>query len=211
MTDFNDAPFSATDSNDGACAHDAVCFFAQSVGRSPVLKVKYAALYRYCRGGDSSQCARLRAMRASGRPLDGLLPDGSLDPSIAGRQPRVLVVDDVPVFRKLMEGIVARSIEGVEIVSAGGGQEALTMLSSGDVDLVVTDYNMPGISGGDLVKELRGPSRRSGVPVIVFSTETDPAILAEVTAHERVRWVVKSPERQEFTRAIDELMIQGLG
>lgn len=202
--------FRADLANSDSCTHEAKCYFAQTVVRNPVLKVKYAALRRYCRGGDSSQCARLQALAAGGVVADNLLPDGTVDVSLSGKPYRVLVVDDIPVFRKLMEGIVANSIKGVEILSAGNGEEALSVIASDHVDLVVTDYNMPGMSGGDLLKALRHESLSRHVPVLVFTTEASSALRADVLSYDCVRWVEKSPHRAEFAQAVNELLIQGL-
>ena len=194
----------------GNCPLESSCHFATAVARNPVLKVKYAALHRYCRGGDSAECSRLRAIGSSGTPARSLLPDGTVDASIMGRAHRVLVVDDIPVFRKLMEGIVAGFVDEVEILSAQGGREALAVLSRNDVDLVVTDFNMPDINGGELIKEMRKPSPMQQVPVVVFTTESSQSLRDEALGYGRVRWVAKSPERFEFARAVDDLMIRGL-
>lgn len=199
----------ASDYDGGSCPYRPHCSFVQAVVRNPMLMVRYASLHHYCRGNDFFDCARFAAYKARGVPAANLLPDGSLDVTLSDRPQRVLVVDDMPVFRKLMEGIVASAAEGAEIVSASDGHEALAMLARHDVDLVVSDYHMPGMTGGELVKKIRRESNSPDVPVVIFTTETDDRRRKEALSHDRVRWVQKSPDREHISGAIRELLIQG--
>jgi two-component system chemotaxis response regulator CheY len=89
----------------------------------------------------------------------------------------VLVVDDSAAarvhLRRVFEGLGLR-----QIVEAADGAEAVTLLEEGTYDLVVTDYTMPRLDGRGLIDFIRHRSSTPSVPVIVVTTEADPAKLA---------------------------------
>lgn len=92
---------------------------------------------------------------------------------------RVLLVDDSPSARKFSR----RVLENVGIryfTEAENGREAIQILSSTMVDLVVTDYNMPEMDGLALVEFIRKESWQSTVPILMVTSESDVARLAAV-------------------------------
>ncbi len=78
---------------------------------------------------------------------------------------RILIVDDEEGMRRLLSRVLSR--EGYETVTAAGGTEALQALAAGAFDLVVTDIQMPGMSGVELLREVKAfdPS----LPVVVMT------------------------------------------
>jgi CheY-like chemotaxis protein len=108
---------------------------------------------------------------APGADGDGLHhPVANLDQE---RGVRVLMVDDSEVTRELFRNLLEES--GFEVVTASTGEEAVRILDSRAVDCVVTDIEMPGMSGLDLTRKLRNDSRFAALPVIVVSTRDRPA------------------------------------
>ncbi len=86
---------------------------------------------------------------------------------------RALIVDDSSVMRK----IIARSLRqaGVDLQvvhEAGTGIEALDVLKVTEVDLILTDINMPSMDGLEFVRQLRALSLARGVPVVMITTES---------------------------------------
>ncbi|ACC73449.1 response regulator [Paraburkholderia phymatum] len=88
-------------------------------------------------------------------------------------RPNILVVDDNDVNRK----VLARQLDvlGYRCVSASSGEEALGVLRRGRVDLLITDLQMPGMSGVELARRVRASFGGSGheVPVILLSATPD--------------------------------------
>jgi CheY-like chemotaxis protein len=74
---------------------------------------------------------------------------------------KVLIVDDCATTRKLLSYIIRE--RGYEIFGAANGIEALEMLAINDVDLVVTDLNMPQMDGLELSKNLRSDDNNRGL------------------------------------------------
>jgi two-component system, chemotaxis family, chemotaxis protein CheY len=83
---------------------------------------------------------------------------------------RVLVADDSSTMRK----IILRSLQAVGVPSAvevSDGNEAVQTFIPGHFDLVLTDWNMPGKTGLDVIKEIRAQDAK--VPIIMITTEAE--------------------------------------
>ena len=81
-----------------------------------------------------------------------------------------LVADDSATMRK----IIIRSLNAVgisSVVEAGDGAQAVALFEPGEFDLVLTDWNMPGKTGLEVTKEIRG--RDATVPIIMITTEAE--------------------------------------
>ena len=89
---------------------------------------------------------------------------------------RVLVADDSSTMRK----IILRSLNAVGVpsaVEAADGEEAVKLFSPGDFDLVLTDWNMPGKNGLEVIQEIR--SRDPDIPIIMVTTEAEKTRVLE--------------------------------
>ncbi len=93
-------------------------------------------------------------------------------PQAGGRARRVLVVEDEVVNRKLLEKLVRD--QGYAPVPAVSGEKALELLSA-DVDLVLADVMLPGMSGFDLVRRMRATRDFTEIPVIMITALSDEA------------------------------------
>jgi serine/threonine protein kinase len=94
-------------------------------------------------------------------------------------QVRILVVDDSVVARNHIRQVLAAA--GMErIVEAKDGKQAVDLMAKESFDLIVTDYNMPNLDGRGLIDFIRNQSSTPEVPVILVTTETDPAKLEAV-------------------------------
>lgn len=83
---------------------------------------------------------------------------------------RVLVADDSSTMRK----IILRSLQAVGVstaVEAADGNEAISLFKPGEFDMVLTDWNMPGKSGLEVVQDIR--ARDPKVPIIMITTEAE--------------------------------------
>jgi two-component system chemotaxis response regulator CheY len=93
----------------------------------------------------------------------------------------VLIVDDSQTMRKVI--LKALSISGFDMgdyFEAGNGVEALTVLHSQWVDLILTDLNMPVMDGVDLVKKIKENKELQGIPVVLITTEGSEKRLQEL-------------------------------
>jgi len=92
-------------------------------------------------------------------------PEGALDKNM-----KVLVVDDFSTMRRIVKNLL-RDLGFTNIQEADDGSTALPMLQSGDFDFVVTDWNMPGMQGIDLLKAIRADASLSHIPVLLITAE----------------------------------------
>ncbi len=85
---------------------------------------------------------------------------------------KVLVVDDSSTIRRIVKNTLER-IGYPDVVEAENGIDALTKLKEGDIELVMTDWNMPEMDGITLVKSIRASDKFGAVPIIMVTTEAE--------------------------------------
>ncbi|WP_404401997.1 chemotaxis response regulator CheY [Idiomarina seosinensis] len=83
---------------------------------------------------------------------------------------KILVVDDFSTMRRIIKNLL-RDLGFTNIQEADDGTTALPMLHQGDFDFVVTDWNMPGMQGIDLLKEIRKDDDLKHLPVLMVTAE----------------------------------------
>jgi two-component system, chemotaxis family, chemotaxis protein CheY len=84
----------------------------------------------------------------------------------------VLIVDDSPVMRSFIRRVLALSgFEVGECTEAGNGEEALALLSTHRVDVILTDINMPRMNGEELLLRLEADGVLKNIPALVISTD----------------------------------------
>ncbi|MGC9947835.1 MAG: response regulator [Bryobacteraceae bacterium] len=122
---------------------------------------------------------------------------------------RVLIVDDSPVMRAFIRRIIVLSgIEGAEFLEAADGREALNLLRSQWVDVVLTDINMPLMDGEQLVRCLEADDVLKSVPVVVVSTDGTESRMHQMLSL-GARGYVKKPFMPETLRQELERVLGG--
>ena len=86
---------------------------------------------------------------------------------------KLLIVDDSSTMRKIILRVLRQAEIAVEtVLEAGNGIEALEQIAaSPDVELVLSDINMPGMNGVDLVRKLREDHDAKTLPIVMITTE----------------------------------------
>ncbi len=86
---------------------------------------------------------------------------------------RALIVDDSSVMRKIVERSLRQAgLESLVVFEAGSGIEGLEILKSKEVDMILSDINMPSMDGLEFVRQLRSQQLAPGVPVVMITTES---------------------------------------
>ena len=80
---------------------------------------------------------------------------------------------------------------GFDVSEAEDGEKALAALRAAPVDLVITDLNMPRMDGVALIRALRADAGCRAVPILMLTTESDPAKKAEGRSAGATGWIVK--------------------
>ncbi len=92
----------------------------------------------------------------------------------------ILYVDDEPGLVALLRHYLQQSGE-FQVLTAGSGPEALALLERHPVDVVVSDYQMPGMNGIELLRECR--RRFDGLPFILFTGRGREEVVIEAIEH----------------------------
>jgi two-component system sensor histidine kinase/response regulator len=92
-----------------------------------------------------------------------------------------LVVDDISAMRNSMVSLL-RGMEIDNVLSAGNGKDALQIISQQRVDIVLSDWNMPVMSGLELLKAVRGNPDTAQLPFVMITAEADHGRISEAIA-----------------------------
>lgn len=83
---------------------------------------------------------------------------------------KILIVDDFSTMRRIIKNLL-RDLGFTNTQEADDGLTALPMLKTGGFDFLVTDWNMPGMTGIDLLKQVRADEQLSGMPILMVTAE----------------------------------------
>ncbi len=114
---------------------------------------------------------------------------------------KVLVADDSGVMRK----IIIRSLNAVgvtDVVEAADGAEGWDQLQANPVDLVLTDWNMPNVSGMEFLRKIRESG--SDLPVIMVTTEAEKAKVIEAIQAGVTDYLCKPFESEELREKLEK-------
>lgn len=113
---------------------------------------------------------------------------------------RILTVDDSASMRALLNH--ALSSRGFDVVQADDGQAALEWLAANEVDVVITDINMPRLDGFGLIEQLRSGSRHRDRPILVLTTESSDEKKARARSAGATGWIVKPFDPDKLVAAV---------
>ncbi|WP_207062444.1 chemotaxis response regulator CheY [Motiliproteus sp. SC1-56] len=83
---------------------------------------------------------------------------------------KILIVDDFSTMRRIIKNLL-RDLGFNNTVEADDGNTALPILKSGGIDFLVTDWNMPGMSGLELLQAVRSDAALAKLPVLMVTAE----------------------------------------
>lgn len=108
---------------------------------------------------------------------------------------RFLIVDDSASMRQLVSFAIKDA--GYDVLVAENGNDALGKLGGAKVDMVITDLNMPGMDGIELIKQIRGMPDYKFAPIVMLTTESQEKKKQEGRQAGASGWIVKpfSPEQ----------------
>jgi len=121
---------------------------------------------------------------------------------------KVLVADDHPLFREAIVGALQGMDDEVGVIESGSISEAFDHVASHeDLDLILLDLRMPGMSGVKGIRALR--VRRPDVPIAVISALTDNFVVRECLDAGAIGYIPKSLPRAEIASAIKTILEGG--
>ena len=119
---------------------------------------------------------------------------------------KFLIVDDSVTMRR----IVVNSLKNLgynNFVEANDGRDALTKLNAdGEINFIITDWNMPVLSGLDLIKSIRGDDKFSALPVLMVTTRGVKEDIVEALNARVNNYIVKPFTPQILREKIEQIL-----
>lgn len=103
---------------------------------------------------------------------------------------KILVVDDFSTMRRIIKNLL-RDLGFTNVQEADDGTTALPMLQAGDFDFLVSDWNMPGMTGIDLLRAVRADPKLAALPVLLVTAESKREQIVEAAEAGVNGYVVK--------------------
>ena len=120
---------------------------------------------------------------------------------------RFLVVDDFSTMRRIVKNLL-NDLGYANVQEADDGQTALPMLKSGGFDFLVTDWNMPGMPGLDLLKAVRADPKLAKMPVLMLTAEAKREQIVEAAQAGVSGYVIKPFTAVTLKEKIDKILGQ---
>lgn len=114
------------------------------------------------------------------------------------RDVRFLVVDDSGIVRKMVRKIIEASFGSKYILEAPDGEEAVKVLEKEKVDIIISDWNMPRMSGDELLYRLRNEMGMEGIPFIMMSVNSSRDFVLTAIQLGATQYITKPFSPKEF-------------
>ncbi|WP_432823453.1 response regulator [Trichloromonas sp.] len=116
--------------------------------------------------------------------------------------PDLLIVDDAPFFRRFLGDFLES--HGYRVLQAGSGLEAIDIITREPVAAVLTDIEMPGMAGPELLRNIK--RRRPEIPVVMISSHHDFEAAREVLRDGALEYLTKPLQEQELLAAVERAL-----
>ncbi|MFN3965123.1 chemotaxis response regulator CheY [Silanimonas lenta] len=117
---------------------------------------------------------------------------------------RILVVDDFSTMRRIVKNLLA-DLGLTNVAEAEDGGVAFTMLKQGGFDFVVTDWNMPGVTGIELLKMIRADEKLKTLPVLMVTAEAKREQIIEAAQAGVNGYIIKPFTAATLKEKIDKI------
>jgi two-component system, chemotaxis family, chemotaxis protein CheY len=117
---------------------------------------------------------------------------------------RILIVDDFSTMRRIVKNLLG-DLGYTNTTEADDGKTAWPLLQAGNFDFVVTDWNMPGMTGIELLKAIRGDARIAKTPVLMVTAEAQREQIIEAAQAGVNGYIIKPFTAQTLKEKIDKI------
>lgn len=119
--------------------------------------------------------------------------------------PKILIVDDSDVVRKELREVLES--ESYEVIEGVDGQDGLDIAKSHeDIDLVITDYNMPNMDGVTMVEHIKQIPSYADKHALMLTTEFDPELRSRGKKAGIKTWIVKPLNPDTLKKVLNKLL-----
>jgi two-component system chemotaxis response regulator CheY len=117
----------------------------------------------------------------------------------------VLVVDDSRIMRNIVKNTFTQMKIPCQFLEAGNGKEAMSLLQSQQVNLILLDWNMPELSGIDFLKQVRAMDQYKSLPIIMVTSESAKYNVIEALKSGATDYIVKPVNEKNFTEKLSKI------
>ncbi|HEX4937665.1 MAG TPA: chemotaxis response regulator CheY [Candidatus Kapabacteria bacterium] len=117
---------------------------------------------------------------------------------------KILIVDDFSTMRRIIKNLL-RDLGFTNTQEADDGSSALPLLKASDFDFLITDWNMPGMTGIDLLKAVRSDDKLKSLPVLMVTAEAKREQIIEAAQAGVNGYVVKPFTAQALKEKIEKI------
>ncbi len=117
---------------------------------------------------------------------------------------KILIVDDFSTMRRIIKNLL-RDLGYTNTEEADDGTTALPMLQTGKFELLVTDWNMPGMEGIDLLRHVRADEKLSSMPVLMVTAEQKKEQIIEAAKAGVNGYIVKPFTAQTLQEKLEKI------
>ncbi len=118
---------------------------------------------------------------------------------------KFLVVDDFSTMRRIVKNLL-HDLGYPNVTEADDGKTALPMLQAGGFDFLISDWNMPGMSGLDLIKAVRSDAKLSKLPVLMLTAEAKREQIIEAAQAGVNGYVIKPFTAETLKEKLDKIL-----
>jgi two-component system chemotaxis response regulator CheY len=118
-----------------------------------------------------------------------------------------LVVDDSKIMRNIIKNTLTSLKMPCQFLEASDGSEALQLLLSQQIHIVLLDWNMPKLSGIDFLKKVRAMSIYKTLPIIMITSEAARYDVIEALKQGATDYIVKPVNERVFTEKVVKYMV----
>jgi two-component system chemotaxis response regulator CheY len=116
---------------------------------------------------------------------------------------KIMTVDDSASMRQMIAFTLERA--GYEVLQAEDGKDGLAKLS-GEIDLFLTDLNMPNMDGLEFTRQIRAHERYKFIPIVLLTTESQAEKKLEGKAAGATGWIVKPFEPEKLLAVVQKVI-----
>lgn len=126
-------------------------------------------------------------------------------PSVSFESKRVLIVDDSNVMRKIIKNAL-NQLGFSDYVEAADGHAAMKEIGEDPVDLIISDWNMPKMTGLEFLKNVRGHGNLKDIPFLMVTSEGDEAKILEAVEAGVSQYIVKPFNANQLQKKVKEIL-----
>ncbi len=116
----------------------------------------------------------------------------------------IMTVDDAASVRQMVSFTLQEA--GYDVVEAVDGLDALEKINSSNIDMLITDMNMPNMGGIELIRKVRAIPRIKFIPIIMLTTESQEAKKQEGKKAGATGWIVKPFRPEQLVAVVKKVL-----